>query len=199
MLIVDDMLYRRVCGWSKKGDGHMRAGKYACSAIIGFWAFCTLVHCPTARADERPAVPDDTAWYTVEGTDDNPDLFGPETHITVSATGDQIPAFTVQVDGVGDMVTDFGHELLLEDGAPKIINWDVQNDGATIELAVLSAGSLVIPQALVEAFPPAGGMGLFPWLGFIRRVKRKVVESPFGPVEVTAVSEKTFQAVHNPW
>jgi len=61
MLIVDDMLYRRVCGWSKKGDGHMRAGKYACSAIIGFWAFCTLVHCPTARADERPAVPADTA------------------------------------------------------------------------------------------------------------------------------------------
>lgn len=166
---------------------------------------------------EAQATPDETAWYSVTGVEAGPDLFDSNSQITVSAEGADIPAFEVQMEGVGEMVTDFGDGLTLEDGSPAVVSWDVLGDGATIELGINtgwhgappaaiiwctfpeSAGSIVIPQALVEAFPPAGGMGLFPWPSFVRRVKRKVVKTPYGPVEVTAVSEKSFQAIHNPW
>jgi len=39
-------------------------------------------------------------------------------------------------------------------------------------------------------------MGLFPNIPWVRRVHRQVVETPFGPVSVSASSERGFNLKH---
>lgn len=167
-------------------------------------------------AVEVQAVPDDTDYYVTQG-DTPDDLFGPGDTIAVSATGDEIPAFEETLQGVGDLMAPWAHGTLdLVDGADLILPWEVQGDGSTVELAVRTgwhgappiaiiwcsapdqAGAITIPQMFVEAFPVAGGMGLFPWNSVARRVNRKVVEGPYGPIEIRVGSRQTFSITHNP-
>lgn len=163
---------------------------------------------------ELTAVPDDTAAYSIPGGFPTQDLFGPDSEIKVSAKGDEAPGFDVELGGVGDMVAGFGGTYTLEDGHDNEITWVPQDDGATVEVAIRTgwhgkpaisiiwctapdaAGKITIPQELVEMFPPTGDVGLWPWPSFIRRVKRKVIENPFGLVEVRVASEDVFGVVH---
>lgn len=87
-------------------------------------------------------------------------------------------------------------------------------DGATVEVALRTGwhgapppamiwcvapeagGALVIPQHMVEMFPPAGGIGLFPHRSFARRVHRAVIETDLGPLEISAMAWKNSSLIH---
>lgn len=157
--------------------------------------------------------PDDTAWYNIEWEQPD-DLFSPDSDILVSADGAEVPAFEVQLAGVGDMAAQWGGNYTLEDGKDNEFAWTPQGDGSTMELAIVTgwhgapppamiwcsapdeAGKIVVPQKFVEAFPPAGGVGLFQHISWANRVNRKVVESPYGLIEVVAMGELMFSIAH---
>lgn len=171
----------------------------------------------SGTAVEVQLVPDDSDWYLDPG-EAPADLFGPGDTITVEATGDEIPAFKETVSGVGDMLAPWATgSLTMVDGADLILPWVVQGDGATVEVALQTgwhgvppvaiiwcsapddAGVITVPQMFVEAYPAAGGMGLFPHVSWVQRISRKVVDGPFGPLEVKVYSRRTFSLIHNPW
>ena len=157
--------------------------------------------------------PGDFDWYIIEWEQPD-DLFGPDSDILVSADGDEIPAFEVELTGVGDLAAQWGGSYELEDGHDNEFTWTVQGDGSTVELAIVTghhaqpppfmiwcsaqdeAGKIVVPRKFVEAFPPAGGVGLFQHISWANRVNRKVVMGPYGPIEVVVQSEMTFSITH---
>lgn len=159
------------------------------------------------------AVPDESDSYTAEGLDENTPLFEPGALLSVTAAGDEIPAFEAQVTGVGPMrLPETTHEFV--DGQDYVFTWEPEGDGATIEVAFLTgwhgnpspvvlwctapeeAGSFTVPAHMVEMFPSAGCMGLFPNIPWVSRIHRQVVETPFGPISVSARSERTFNLKH---
>jgi len=160
------------------------------------------------------AIPDDTAWYVVEEDLGDVDLFTPESLVKVTAQGAEIPAFQVELEGMSGLSSSLGQSLELVNGTNNEITWEVTGDGSTVELAILTGwhgappvatiwctapeetGKIVIAKKLVEGYPPVGGMGLFPHASWIRKVKRKVVATQYGPVEVALYSEHTFSIVH---
>jgi len=157
--------------------------------------------------------PGDFDWYTIEWEQPD-DLFGLGDDILVSADGDEIPAFEVELAGVGDLAALWGGEYELVDGHDNEFPWTPQGDGSTVELAIVTghhaqpppfmiwcsapdeAGKIVVPQKFVEAFPPAGGVGLFQHFSWANRVNRKVVDGPYGPIEVVVQSQMTFSITH---
>ncbi len=157
--------------------------------------------------------PDNTAWYHIEWEQPE-DLFTPDSEILVSADGAEVPAFEVELSGVGDMAAAWGGMYTLEDGKDNEFAWTPQGDGSIMELAIVTgwhgapppamiwcsapdeAGKIVVPQKFVEAFPPAGGVGLFQHISWANRVKRKVVEGPFGLIQVAVMSELMFSISH---
>jgi hypothetical protein len=167
----------------------------------------------TGLLQEIHGVPDDSAWYTFEGLDADAPLFAAGASIQVSAPGAEIPGFDVEIAGVGAMIIpDPGYALV--DGDDNVFAWEPQGDGAAVEVAFLTGwhgapppamiwctapdadGALVIPQHMVEMFPPAGGMGLFPHSPWVRRVHRVIVETEPGPVEVSTMAWKNFTLTH---
>jgi len=162
---------------------------------------------------EISAVPDEGAWYAIEGLTNTAPIFEAGVPFIVLAAGDEVSGFEAEIAGVGPMVIPSpAYELV--DGGDNVFPWEPQGDGATIEVAFLvgwhgapppvmiwcaapeADGSLVIPKHMVEMFPSAGCMGLFPHASWIRRVHRAVVETDGGPVEITATARKTFSPKH---
>jgi len=151
-------------------------------------------------------------WYSAPATPAS--LFDAGAAITVSATGGDIPAFEAHVTGVGPLKAPIDGVLTLVDGAPQVVTWTKANDGSTVELilqigwhgapptAILwctapdADGQVTIPQAMVEAFPTFGGMGLFQHPAYLRRVSRAVAASPGGPIEILVTSQMGFGVVH---
>jgi hypothetical protein len=162
------------------------------------------------------AAPDEAAWYVIDGATGAEELFSAQSSITLSAAGSNkgMAAFTAGLAGVGDMAVPWQQPLTLDNLKNNVIEWVPQGDGATVELAIRigwhgapptaliwcsapdGAGSIVIPQHMVEIFPPAGGIGLLQHPSFIRRVRRTVVEGEYGPVQVTAMSHFSFAIIH---
>lgn len=159
--------------------------------------------------------PDETGWYTVPGGLPA-DLF--EQGATISATASGSPeyeAFEGQTSGVGEFAIAVDFPYLMEDGKDNVVTWTPTDDDSVVELAIQtgwhgnpptdiiwctapeSDGQVVIPQKLVEMFPPAGGIGLFQHISWIRKVSRTVVEGQHGPVEITTQNELTFGVSHN--
>ena len=154
----------------------------------------------------------DQDWYAMPETP--PTLFQAGAELTVSATGADVPAFTTHVTGVAALQTPIDGMLTLVDGAPQVVTWTPAANDATVELvlqigwhgapqqaivwctAADADGQLTIPQAMVEAFPAFGGMGLFQHPSYLRRVSRAVVDGPGGPIEVLAASQVAFGVVH---
>lgn len=159
------------------------------------------------------AVPDDSAWYNFQGLDNGAPIFEAGAPITVSASGDEIPAFEVEIEGVGSIVIP-SPSYEFEDGQDNVFTWEPQGDGATVEVAFLVGwhgapppvmiwcsapeedGSIVVPQHMVEMFPSAGCMGLFPHAPWVRRVNRSIMDTDAGPVEITTMATKTFNLKH---
>jgi len=170
----------------------------------------------TGTTTEVQAVPDESDWYVVQGETPD-DLFGPGDEITVQASGGDIPAFTRTLTGVGDMLAPWASVLTMLDGSDLYLPWTVQGDGATVELALQigwhgappvaiiwctapdDAGAITVPQMFVEAFPPAGGIGLFQHISWVERVSREVVDGPYGPIEIKVAARRNFSLIHNAW
>ena len=160
------------------------------------------------------ATPEDTFWYTVV-PDAGGDLFDKDSLVTVSTTGGDVPAFEVTVPGVGTNVVDWPVNYTLADGKDNEFAWEVQGDQATVELIIQTgwhgapptaiiwcaapdaAGKIVVPQEMIEMFPPAGGIGLFQHPCWFQRVSRVLVDTPFGPASVSVTSQLGFSIEHN--
>jgi len=192
--------YTQYCGPDKKCHDHphrVSAGEVSIEGTV----------------EPFSATPGDSAWYVVTPNPSG-NLFEQGKMITVKAAGADISAFDVSLPGPGAMEVKWNQPLVLKNGSDNVVTWVPQGDGTTVELAILtgwhgsppvatiwctapdSDGQIVIPQKMIEGYPPAGGIGLFQWLSFIRRVQREVVETPFGPVEVTASGEYWFSIEH---
>ncbi|MBM4352770.1 MAG: hypothetical protein FJ109_03090 [Deltaproteobacteria bacterium] len=167
----------------------------------------------TGTKEPFQANPDQSASYVVT-PDPSGDLFEQGKSVVVQASGGDIPAFEVSLAGTGKMDVQWPQPLVLKNGSDNVVTWVPQGDDATVELAILigwhgsppvatlwctapdSDGQIVIPQKMVEGYPPAGGIGLFQHMSFIRRVHRDVVETQFGPVEVTLSGQIWFSIEH---
>ncbi len=153
------------------------------------------------------------AWYTFEGLDNQAPLFDPGDPILVTAAGDAIPGFQTEVRGVGPMVLPSTTYELVDD-QDNVFSWEPQNDDAIVETAFLVGwhgspppamiwcaapeedGALVVSRHMVEMFPTAGCMGLFPHTSWARRVHRSVVTTPSGPVEILTEARAHFTLLH---
>ena len=171
----------------------------------------------TGLAEPVQAIPDETAFYGVVPSNLPDDLFAPGATVTVTATGATVPGFSATVSGVADM--ELGHSPTLDmvDGQPLVVTWVPKGDGARIELVIQigwhgkpptdilfcegedADGAITVPAALVEAYPPAGGIGLFQNPSWIRRVSRATVDAGAGPLEMSVSSEQMVNPMHNPW
>lgn len=104
------------------------------------------------------------------------DLFDDDAEITLSAAGDQVPAFALTAGGVRPIEPDLAgaesDELHLVDGGDVVLSWDDSEPGARVRLTLKGendghglplntiiecdapdTGSITVPRALVEAFP----------------------------------------------
>ena len=160
-------------------------------------------------------LPDDTNWYHFTDIAGG-DLFDPASSVTVTAAGSDVPAFEVTLKGVGAMAVPWPQTYDLTDGQDNVFDWEVQGDGALVELYIPTGhhasppvaliwctgpdadGQIVVPQALVEKFPFVDGSDpdQFQHPPWIRRVQREVVDSPFGPIDVFLSSELGFRINH---
>jgi len=154
----------------------------------------------------------DADWYSAPETP--PTLFEPGAAITVSASGGDVPPFEAHLTGVDLMKTPIDGALTLVDGADQAVTWTPAGDGSTVELVLQigwhgrppeaiiwctapdADGSVTVPQAMIEAFPYFGGMGLFQHPCLLRRVSRAVVLGKGGPIEVLAASVMGFGVIH---
>jgi len=158
------------------------------------------------------ATPDDTLWYEVRGAPSD-DLFAPGDSIAVTAEGADVAAFAVELEGVGDARPVDG-EVVLTDGRDAVIDLEPQDDGALVELVLQTgwhgapaegilwctasgqATEVTIAASLVDQFPPAGGIGLFPHPSYLRRVQRRLLDDPSGTIEVSLASEASLVVTH---
>mgnify|MGYP000995043056 CR=1 FL=1 len=154
-------------------------------------------------------VPDESSWYT--GPTSLPaNLFDPSTVVTVTAAGGTIPAFERTLSGIADLVPGLADgRITLENGKDNTLSWTPAGDSSTIEVVLQTgwhgrppetilwctgpdaAGKVVMPQALVEGvgYLDPDSPSLFQHPSFVRRVKRLVVETAGGPLEVTLTSQ----------
>jgi hypothetical protein len=160
------------------------------------------------------ATPDETAWYLMTPPGFGADLFAPDATIGITAAGDEIPGFALQLSGVADLDVAWMGSLQLEDGQDNTLSWSPANDDSTMEVIIQTGwhgapptaiiwctaddadGQLVVSQKLVEMFPQVPEIGLFQHPSTIRRVRRVVQETDFGPLAATAISQVTFQVLH---
>ncbi|HEU5057485.1 MAG TPA: hypothetical protein VFU21_13205 [Kofleriaceae bacterium] len=110
------------------------------------------------------------------------DLFAPDSEVTVTAAGgDDVGGFTLAAGGVDPIAIDLVAQgegenqdtLLLEDGADLTLSWEPTDPGTRVRLEINSnnqghglpvdsmiecesddVGSLTVPRAMIEAFPP---------------------------------------------
>ena len=138
----------------------------------------------------------DAYWDTLP---DN--AFDEGAQITAEAQGDDLDAFSLSVTGVGvlDDPVD-GQNLTLVDGKDNEITWTPQDNGfvqlllnlgwhgAPPEATLIcetdaSEGRMIIPREVVEATPPAGGVGLEPHSSWVSLMNRDRLELDEGTVE----------------
>lgn len=142
--------------------------------------------------------------------------FAPDVLIHAEAAGADFPAFSLEAAGVApidvDMPSDTNNVPLV-DGKDNAITWQ-PDGGGTVEIvfnygwhgappeatllcaAPDEAGEIVIPRALVEAFPKTGGSGLEPHQSSITRVRRARAEISQGPVELVLAARRLVYPVH---
>lgn len=152
------------------------------------------------------------------------ELFDGGDPISVSATGDTIPAFTIAANGVATLDASFTNdEITLVDGQDFTFTW-TPGGGATDRVRVTinatgighgtpkvailecdgpDTGSLTIPKAFVEAFPDIAAERLC--FGYdcacssIVRYTRSSIDSiAGGDIELTVGSKIDFLVNHNP-
>jgi len=163
-------------------------------------------------------VPDDTFWYT--GPTSIPtELFDPSMSLKVTAAGGTIAAFERTLQGIADLAIGLAdRRITLVNGQDNEFTWTPAADGSTVELVLQTGwhgapptsllwcqapdavGKVVMPQALVE------GVGildpdqpsLFQHPSYARRVRRSIVESTGGPLEITLTSQVGLVLKHVP-
>lgn len=149
----------------------------------------------------------------------NEDLFGAGDPIAASAPGATIPAFEVGATGVATLELDFDDlNFTITDGQDAVIEWTPAGSGrvrltlnsrndahglplnAIIECDGPDTGSITVPQALVEAFPPASGYGICVSLdcpsSHLQRYSRGTTTAGATEVELWVASKVTFGVVH---
>jgi hypothetical protein len=152
--------------------------------------------------------------YTLDPEPPADGLFAPGASITVSAEGAALPAFTATVSGVADLRIQGSGLVELADQKQTVLSWAPAGDGSEVE-AILqlgwhgapatgiiacrapdSAGEIVVSPDIIQRFPYFGGIGLFQVPSWIERVSRAIVETPAGPIEVTASSRVNLGVTH---
>jgi hypothetical protein len=137
--------------------------------------------------------------------------------VTVSAIGDEFPAFSVALDGLDPVDFSLDDEygtLRLIDGQDKEITWNSDADGLVQFIinhgwhgappeAVLycetpaATGKLVISSELIELLPVIGGVGLFQH-GSVLGVTRRVTADVEGrKLEVSISRRSPVNPLHN--
>jgi len=143
-------------------------------------------------------------------------LFDAGDTITVTAAGGALPAFTTTVRGVADFGLQNEGMVELVDGKDTTLSWKPASQAGsdTVEVVLQlgwhgapptgvivcrthdSAGTLVIPAAVVAKFPLFGGIGLFQNPSWAERISRSIVTTSAGLVEVTASSRASVGVSH---
>jgi len=144
-------------------------------------------------------------------------LFDAGDAITITAKGDAagLPAFSAAVKGVADFGLQGIGLVELVDGKDASISWTPAGDDSFVELVLQlgwhglpptgiivcrapdSAGTLVVPAAVIAKFPYFGGGGLFQNPSWAERVSRTLVATPAGPIEITASSRANVGVSHS--
>lgn len=143
-------------------------------------------------------------------------LFEANAAITVTAKGGpDLAGFQGQTSGVGEFLIASGNTYQMEDGKDNVFSWTPVGDGSTVELEIRTGwhgdpptdiiwcvgpeadGQVVVPQALIEMFPPAGGDPVMQHPSSIRKISRTIVDGDYGPIEISALNEVTFYVTHN--
>lgn len=135
--------------------------------------------------------------------------------VTATAAGGTMPGFVLTTAGVTAPVFDLPDDgtLTLQDGSDYVITWDPVTTG-TVQLLLnsgwhgappvatlicevpASSGELVIPQAIVEAYPAAGGIGLFPHSSYLSLFDRARVTVDGGVVELVVGYRQGVTPIH---
>jgi|GEM_PF-3115237 len=135
--------------------------------------------------------------------------------VTATAAGAALPAFSVTTAGVGAPDFDLPEDgsLTLVDGEDLVITWTPTEHGvvqlllnsgwhgappeATLVCEVpASEGRLVVPQAIVEAYPPESGFGLFPHSSYVTLFDRARADVGGGVVELVVGWRQGVYVLH---
>jgi hypothetical protein len=149
------------------------------------------------------------------------DLFADDAEVLAEAPGDELPAFSIAARGVAPLAPgSFERNLVLEDGADATVTWPAgratdrvrltlntpnrahgQPFDAIIECDAPDTGSVVIPQAIVEAFPATSGAGICVSIdcppSTLRRYARGAADVGDGEIELVVGSELMFGVLHD--
>jgi hypothetical protein len=154
----------------------------------------------------------DTYGYTTETLTDED--FREGDIISASAPGDTVGGFDLSETVPNEVTFDLGGDQLdLVDGQDAVITWQPMGTGTvqmilnlgwhgepptdTIVCEVPAAGGeLVIPESLIEAFPPWGGVGLFQHSSWLSHINRAQVEGDDGTVELVVSYRQGFAFLH---
>jgi hypothetical protein len=173
----------------------------------------------TGLAVPQVVDPGGAPYYTPAGQLPG-DLFADTAAITVELAGDEIPALSLATTGVPGIVPQIDTKIVLVDGQDQTITWTPAGTGsirvtinstnaghgaplfAIIECeAPEAAGQVVIPAAMIEAFPPSTAVAICAGhdcpLSTIRRYRRAT--APVGSdreVELLVSSQYSFGVDH---
>ncbi|MBL8785153.1 MAG: hypothetical protein JNJ59_09650 [Deltaproteobacteria bacterium] len=196
------------CGEGEVCDANARCADYAVGVSAGDITITGLAKGPyTAKH-----VGDGQYVTTPEPPSDG--LFAAGDAITVSAAGDAIPAFTAAVSGVADLLVPNIGLVELTDQVATTFSWTPAGDGSRVELRLQlgwhgrpptgiiacaaddAAGHIVVSPTVIKPFPYFGGIGLFQVPSWAARVSRTFVETPAGPIAVSAESRVNLGVSH---
>lgn len=136
--------------------------------------------------------------------------------VTVQSAGGATPAFSLSAPGVSRAAFDLPGDwsIQLVDGEDYALTWTGAANatvrlllnsgwhGAPPDASLLceapgSAGRITIPAELVEAYPPAGGVGLFPHQSWVSVLQRSKTVVGGRTVELVVSRDRLVQPIHN--
>jgi hypothetical protein len=142
------------------------------------------------------------------------DLFADGAAITASASGGDVPGFTLEATGVPSLEADLdlesGGVLRIEDGVDEIIRWTAEETGR-IQLGLVVGhhgsdyeallvceteddGELVVPGDLISQFPRQMS-DLESHTSWLARFSRDVVDTDAGPIELFVSTSVIIYAI----
>ncbi len=144
------------------------------------------------------------------------DLFADGSAITASASGGEVPGFTLEATGVPSLEADLdlesGSVLRIEDGVDEIIRWTAEESGR-IQLGLVIGhhgsayeallvceteddGELVVPGDLISQFPRQMS-DLESHTSWLARFSRDVVDTDAGPIELFVSTSVIIYAINH--